>query len=626
MMTKSSARLSEWIERYSENPVGKVRRVSAVRKEVEVATRKGKTKRAQSPAQKAAFKKMRAGLKAKYGTTDISKMKTARRGSAKSRKPKKSTSARPPKRQEAQEQQEQEAMALEENPRKRRRRKKSGKKRRRTRRAENPRPRRRKKARRKATHRRKRKSTHRRRAHARRPARRRRRRENPRVRAYLRKPTVKAHKRRKAHRHRWTSYRSARRDNPTGMVPAGMSGSAYGGLLSNPMGAYSGRSLVAFGWAAGGIGIGLAVADFVDRYVATRKPADTKGGAKGLNPWYGRDAAAAMARRPDGARLAVQALGGVGALGLAYATRRNRVLPWLLGGVALGFGSNLAMKVITWWIMPKVLSVKDPTEATLANRLYPLEQKSVQDAVSGMFEAWDGVASLNAGQQQTPSIASPLSDTPSSDVYTLGEAGAPPLPGAAGHQGLNSQSGRVGACHSCGGMPGHYSNCPELCPDCPGGSGVPGSDDGGGGGGGGGDGGGGNNLCTWVVREGDDLLALVNEAGVSVNDVNALNGGGSPESYWQPGHRATLPRAVCLVVLKHGGGTPLIPKIPPGDLTLRTAQPTPTTTALLPRQPGSTPAMRQVTPSALPNIQGAVGDAANERRSMSFGADETEDE
>ncbi len=68
--------------------------------------------------------------------------------------------------------------------------------------------------------------------------------------------------------------------------------------LYENVGVMSMGTWASFGTAAVATAIGLVVADFVDRVVATRQPADS-GTTKAVRPWYGRDAAAAQRMRPD---------------------------------------------------------------------------------------------------------------------------------------------------------------------------------------------------------------------------------------------------------------------------------------------------------------------------------------
>lgn len=310
-------------------------------------------------------------------------------------------------------------------------------------------------------------------------------------------------------------------------------------LLENPRGGFNGLSydnptfnisaIQAAGVAGFGVGLGLVVAEFVDRYVATRKPTD------GVQPWYGANAAAAVNRRPDAWRLGAQAVGGVGAIGLAYLARGRSVLPFLFGGTAVGFFANLTKDVIMWWGAPMVLKTKDgaegTTEATLANRLLPLEQKYPQDLVDGIFEKWKENSVLLANQADPPVVPSVA---PGSGRSMLGRRGgngnalgkartqAEAGNGQVGRPVL-VPTGRLGMCDTCGGDNGCWSDCEDLtlCGDC------------------------GDHpvarRCEYTLKPGDDLTVMARQYGIDVNQIQNLNGSlGAP-----PGTKVVLPYAMC---------------------------------------------------------------------------------
>jgi hypothetical protein len=308
-------------------------------------------------------------------------------------------------------------------------------------------------------------------------------------------------------------------DNPDG---------GFGGLMHENQ-AFTISALRAWSTAAAGVGVGLAVARFLDRWVATRKPAN------GQHPWYGANAAAAINRRPDAWRLGAQAAGGLVGMGLAYATRGRGIIPWLLGGIAIGFGSNITLNLIEWWLMPLLFKVKSPNEASLANRMYSLEQKSAQDVVDSIFQNWQLAANLNNNQMATPVVVGVVPAAPSGPVYTLGargpaQAGVPAgkaqTPGEVGNQPALVKTGRLGMCESCGGEGGCWSSCPDLtlCGDCPGLT---------------------ARMCTYEVQPGDDLNVLTSQLGIDVSQVSALNSPGNPSAYWLAGRTVTLPYAFC---------------------------------------------------------------------------------
>lgn len=335
---------------------------------------------------------------------------------------------------------------------------------------------------------------------------------------------------------------------------------AYGPLFENPMGAYSRQSLIRFGLAILGLGIGAVGARFVDRMVATRTPKDSKDGTKAMRAWYGSNAVAAINRRPDIMRLGVQAGGAVVGIGAAAALRRLPLVPWLMGGLALGFGTNFVLQVVEWYAIPYLLKVKDPGEQTIANRTYALEQVDVQDSVDAIYDDWHSKPALAAAQTDTPTILGPLG---TANVYQLGAA----RPGAA--FGANRKfvpDGRVGHCAECGGDGGHYSGCPQ-CELCNGG-------------------GGGKRYCAYTVQQGSDVYQVAAAAGITVGDISSLNGGGTPDSFWVIGREVKLPESACNVLLRGGvptvpqqpTGTPLLQHPPPpalAQMPLRTAVPAP---------------------------------------------------
>lgn len=305
-------------------------------------------------------------------------------------------------------------------------------------------------------------------------------------------------------------------------------------LLENPRGGFNGLSydnptftvsaIQAAGMAGFGVGLGLVVADFLDRFVATRKPTD------GVQPWYGANAAAAVNRRPDAWRLGAQAAGGVGAIGLAYLARGRSVLPFLFGGTAVGFFANLTKEVINWWAMPMILKTENATEATFANRMYPLEQKTIQDSIDGIFEKWKENSVLLKNQADPPAVPSVA---PGSGRSMLGRRGNGNVLGKARTQAEagNGQvgrpvlvpTGRLGMCDTCGGDNGCWSDCEDLtlCGDC------------------------GDHpvarRCEYTVQPGDDLTVMARQYGIDVNQIQSLNGSLGA----LPGTKVVLPFAMC---------------------------------------------------------------------------------
>ena len=308
-------------------------------------------------------------------------------------------------------------------------------------------------------------------------------------------------------------------------------------LYDNP---FDTKSVVSYGAAAVTVTLGLIAADFVDRAMATRKPAKGPTGAEAKRAWYGRDAAAAQRMRPDAWRLGAQAAGAVISLALAYFTRNIKVVPWLLGGFGIGFGANLLKKLSDWWIMPAILKVKEGEEGkeTWANRLFPMEQASIQNEVVKMFQNWDAVESLKNQQQETALIQSPLGNTTTGPAYQLGKAqgdGAPASAVGSPNERRFMNTGRLGLCPECHGQNGCYSDCGTLCPNCP--EYNPRTD------------------CECTVEEGDDLAAIAAAGGVSMRDVDILNGG-TPATYWRIGNKVKLPYGACCALERRGAPVP----------------------------------------------------------------------
>lgn len=364
--------------------------------------------------------------------------------------------------------------------------------------------------------------------------------------------------------------------NPSRRMRGGR-GRSFLGLFENPLGPFNRRALTAYGSATAGVVIGLLGADLIDRYVATRKPADA-GSVPANHPWFGRDAAAAYRRRPDAMRLGVQAGGAVLSMAGAYFTRGRGIFPWLLGGLAVGFGANLGKMLADWYLMPALFKVdpNNPGEQTLANRLYPLEQSYVQDAIDQLFENWNTTATLSEAQAETPIIQGPLGDasTSAGSAYALGKARSPQTLAHSRRRFVRNST--VGMCDSCGGYQGHWTDCGDYCPDCPGNEPPcpdpdPNCPD---------PLGTSNPRCCYTVATGDDLRAIVSQATGSTPDsttvqsviekINSLNGSG-PDTYWVTGNRVILPFEVCRYLevntpeeacATDGGLQPSLPEFP----------------------------------------------------------------
>ena len=545
--TNAGRKVNEQIARYLDNPIGSSRRVSAVR-EVDAPMAKAK-KKARSAAQKAATARMLAAAAQRRGEENEEleenpKMakKKAKKKTAKSRTKKKTAKARKKTTKRA---------AAKKTGKSSRKKSKAKRKRKPAVKwgmpaiaaAAAPKPKKRRKKKSKARAASKSKS-----------------RSKPRKksRAKTKRTTGKSHtitlkgapkvqyvevvekKRPKKRR------KKALLENPAAqlaLLENSQSVGVFGGLFENPAGPFTKDSLMSFGWAAAGTALGFTVARLTDRGVATRKPGKSKDGTEGKHAWFGRDAAAMINRRPDAMRLGVQGVGALGAMVAAYAARNVRVLPWALGGVALGFGSNLLVLVLEWMVLPKIFKVdpKDPKTATeglggWGNRYLPMEQDYVQDDIDKQLEDWAALANLKAAQTgEKPSAASPLALP--ANMYTLGESpGGTPGPLSEAVGGL-IPTGRVGDCTSCGGSGGCHSGCPEIqnCGPCS--EGASGRDDGG-------------RNCEYTVQEGDDLIALLDATGISANDISSLNDGREAQEIWQAGNTVVLPYAACVEVVR----------------------------------------------------------------------------
>lgn len=344
------------------------------------------------------------------------------------------------------------------------------------------------------------------------------------------------------------------KSNPTDVVlygnpsyGGGFDRPAYSGLFENPSGPFSTASLGSYAVAIGGLGFGLGIARLTDRYIATRTPGPSGDkGEGGRRPYYGRAAALAILGRPDGWRFGAQAVGAIAGIGGAYLSRDMTLLPWAMGGLALGFGTNLILMGLESYLMPAIFKVEkeNANKESVGNRLYPFEQAYVQDDIDKVLDNWLSNPILAGNQQEgNPLILSPLNIGGGESLIGLGAA---QRQGAAKHPfadavGKNA-AGRVGTSAGDGGCPGGCgggcSDTPGGCVDCNEKNGVP-------------------RLCEYTVQQGDDLFQLIGNTGYSVSDVNSMNGGRDPSAYWYPGSLVTLPRSICLKLINKPAPTQL---------------------------------------------------------------------
>jgi hypothetical protein len=382
--------------------------------------------------------------------------------------------------------------------------------------------------------------------------------------ALLENPRRRTKKRRKSRRRRRYANSSALLQN-AGMrfKGRGMLGNPYEDVMLENQ-TFSISAVRAFGLAGLGVGLGLVVADGTDRFIATRKPTN------GKNPYYGANAAAAQNRRPDAWRLGAQAAGGVAGVALAYAVRGKSILPFLVGGTAVGFFANLTKMLANWYAMPMILPVKAGSEATFANRMYPLEQKSVQDVVDQLFTNWATTVNLNLNQQDPPQIVGVAPIPTTGPAYTLGRkpngngvpSGKARAQAANGNGPVIVPTGRLGMCQSCGGEGGCWDHCPDLtlCGDCP--DKVA-------------------RRCEYTMQPGDDMAAMASLYGIDVNQVAGLNNGQLGAG---PGTKVVLPYAMCRALeglsSRVGGADETVPpavaakpQAPPNGSSLNWANP-----------------------------------------------------
>jgi len=312
--------------------------------------------------------------------------------------------------------------------------------------------------------------------------------------------------------------------------PGLFSGPGPMALYENQAGPFTMAGIRSYGVAAVGVGIGLIVADVTDRLIATRTPKD------GKNPWYGKDAAGAIRMRPDAWRLGGQAGGAVAGMALAYWTRGRGIIPWLVGGVAVGFGANLVKQLWDWYVAPAVLKVEaaDASKPSIGNQLYSLEQNYIQENVAKYFAQRPFAPTLAPGQQTPPVVTSPMTAGGGGGIYTLaGQNGQVGRPGQTPRSVV--RTGRVGTCAECGCSDGCYSNCPTLCPDCPEFNQ--------------------NTMCRHQVGPNDDISAFAAAGNVSVDQILALN----PGTPWAPGNTVFLPYGICSAMEK-GTFSPVAPE------------------------------------------------------------------
>ncbi len=194
--------------------------------------------------------------------------------------------------------------------------------------------------------------------------------DNPR-RGRKRKSSTTSARRKKSHKR--TSHRrrsmTHHRNNPV----------QTGFFADNPMM----MSLLDTGIALGTAAIFFTLADMLDRYLATRA-----GAAK--TPWYGADAATRILAKPDGIRMLTQfGIGGALLAGAYYLGGKHPKVGAVLGGAGGGVVMHGLYLALKGWVMPMLFKAGDgsQTDATLGNRLYPLEQLGSQNNLKAAIDA-----------------------------------------------------------------------------------------------------------------------------------------------------------------------------------------------------------------------------------------------
>lgn len=355
----------------------------------------------------------------------------------------------------------------------------------------------------------------------------------------------------------------AYRNNPVNLA-------SVGGFAANPvgMGVYRDNpvtNLKDFAMATGGVALGYIAADTLDRFLATMKPAG------GTQPYFGRDAATLINSRPNGMRLAAGALGTGLMAAVSYYTARTRPnVSTFFGGLAVGFGVKLLASVWQWYIAPAIWKVDEAKPNSLADRMFSLEQKAVQDKVKAEYKSPDGgrfSATQGANAQISLVSSGQVGGLPSHQgqgaapvpfvdaAHSNGAVGGTVAGGSYRGRSLRKRkSGSIGVCSSCRGVNACYEGCHDACTSC----GY--SDES-------------APNCTVTVQAGDDFAALAATVGVSMDDVVALNNG-----VFNPveGSTVTLPYSMCALLSSEDGavqtpsGSPVSVIAPPrGGVTVK---------------------------------------------------------
>lgn len=127
-------------------------------------------------------------------------------------------------------------------------------------------------------------------------------------------------------------------------------------------------------------GVGLVLAEGLDRYLATR--ATETNGSKTAE-LYGAAAVKAIRSRPDGVRMFAQAAGaGVFGVGAYLLRKKSAYGMSVCGGIATAFGVKLFLQITVDHVLPALLKTKTADEKTLGNRLYPDKMATFDESIT----------------------------------------------------------------------------------------------------------------------------------------------------------------------------------------------------------------------------------------------------
>jgi hypothetical protein len=165
--------------------------------------------------------------------------------------------------------------------------------------------------------------------------------------------------------------------------------------------------------------IGYEVVELTDRWAATRAP-----GAP-FRAWYSHDAAVRMMTRPRAFRVFCQAIWLLCCLDGIWQAPGDA----MMRGAMIGVAVRVAIGVLHFFVWPVVFQVDTGRERNLGNRMFPLEQDTLQQQSlrliaheARMVPAFPGSdhfpkGQVDAGRGQLPAeYAFPVSTQPSRDA------------------------------------------------------------------------------------------------------------------------------------------------------------------------------------------------------------------